>query len=704
MRPITVRLPRFESLHGWVNRIVRVDLSDMSVRAHETLPYVPDFLGARGIAAKIAWDEYPEPVAPFDEKNPLMIMPGALTGSRSPYSGRMNICTFSPQSYPYPWFTRSNTGGHLGGELKRAGYDGLIVTGASDTPVRVVIRDDEVSILPAEELWGTTTMEALDALEASEGKGVRSLVIGPAGERLSRIATIHTASSSACGHGGFGAVMGSKKLKAVSVVGTGRVPLADEERLRELTRAVGVEARTMWNSQRRLKAMNEQIQAELGPEARVRAYACTESCVSPCNLYYENVPGLASGQRYSGHWACVGSLFRGAGARADAPPRSVYDFQLGLRGGLEMNVLSNGYGLNQWELIIGIVPWLQACQASGQISEINGLPMDWQSPTFWSSFLHALAYREGIGDALAEGGWAAAREMGMGEDLVRRYYTGWANPGHWDGHGSLGNKIVFPFWLVPALQWLTDTRDPIPSGHGYVHGVMYCGPLSGRGLASTDENPITWDHMRGISERVYGDPDSLDPYSGYKAKAYPGFFHTKRSVMKDCLPADDFVFPLIYSPNTPDHLSRIGDIDGIDVEYSLFRAGTGTEWSAEDFERAAERVYTLERALTIRHWNRDRAMDEMVLPSFEYLENWINPLLDRRYGLDREQFEPVMEEYYRLRGWDPVNGWPTREHLTRVGLDGVYDPMAKGARLAAAELPEPPVAEPVPQSLVEPAG
>ena len=110
----------------------------------------------------------------------------------------------------------------------------------------------------------------------------------------------------------------------------------------------------------------------------------------------------------------------------------------------------------------------------------------------------------------------------------------------------------------------------------------------------------------------------------------------------------------------------------------------------------SERVYSLERALTVRHWARDRKMDEMVLPSFEYRENWQNPHLDKRYGLDREQFQPVMDEYYALRGWDVTTGWPTRDHLVKVGLLDVYDPMVAGAERAKATLPPPPEAQPVP--------
>ena len=148
MKAIKATLPRYKPMFGWTNRILRVDLSEGRIWAQETAPYVPDFIGARGLAAKILWDEYPEPVDPFDPRNPLMVMPGALTGTIAPYSGRTNVCAFSPQSHPYPWFTRASIGADWGAKLKRAGYDGLVVTGASETPVHILIHDDEVSILP----------------------------------------------------------------------------------------------------------------------------------------------------------------------------------------------------------------------------------------------------------------------------------------------------------------------------------------------------------------------------------------------------------------------------------------------------------------------------------------------------------------------------------------------------------------------------
>ena len=677
---------RFTSLCGWTNRILRIDLDTMTISAQETAPYVPDFLAARGLAAKLAWDEYPEPIEPFDRRNPLMVFAGALTGTRSAYSGRCTVATFSPQGFPYHWFTRSNIGGHFGGELKRAGYDGLVVVGAADTPVRISIQDDRVSILPADELWGQDALDTLEAIQTLDGKGVRSLAIGPAGERLSCIATIQTASSSACGHGGFGAVMGSKKLKAISVVGTGSVRLADEERVLSISKALGDDMCDWRQNPEDIKRLNERLAQESG--GSVCAYACTESCPTPCNLYYRDVPGVVHQRTYSGHWTCVGTLLAGINEKGSIPRRGVFDFRLGTRAGLEMNALCNRYGLNLWDLIIGMVPWLEACQRAGLLSEFNGQPIDFRSPAFWAEFLHAIAYREGMGDALAEGGWAAARSLHLGENLMRRYYTAWGHAGHWDGHGDLSNYVVYPYWLVPVLQWMTDTRDPIPSGHDYVWKMMDAAPLDPNHVPSPEDDE-RWRKLRALGERLYSDSAATDPYGGYQAKGKAGYYHIRRSVIKDCLSGDDFVLPWLFDPNTPDGQPMVAGIPGPLIEYSLFVAGTGVNWSEEEFNQAAERVYALERANQVRHWGRDRAIDEMVLPSFEYPENWPNPLLGERKTLDRQAMKLTIDEYYGCLGWDAATGWPTRERLTALGLGEVFDPMVAGAARAQASVPRP---------------
>jgi len=208
---------------------------------------------------------------------------------------------------------------------------------------------------------------------------------------------------------------------------------------------------------------------------------------------------------------------------------------------------------------------------------------------------------------------------------------------------------------------------------------MRWNPSSGR----FKDGEMTWDHIRGISDRVYGTPEALDPHSGYEAKAFPAYYHDKRSVLKDSVPSDDQVFPLIYSLKTEDRFFRVGDIDGPSVDYHLFRLGTGAEWSEAEFERAAERVYALERALNVRHWARDRKMDESGIPAFAYKENWENPELGQKYALDQESFRQVQDDYYDHLGWDKETGWPTRERLRAIGLDDVHEPMVVGAKSVA---------------------
>ena len=680
MKAITATLPRFGTRFGWTNRLLRIDLSQPRVWAEGTAPHVPAFIGARGLAAKLLWDEYPEPVDPFDPRNPLMVMPGALTGTIAPYSGRTNVCAFSPQSYPYNWFTRSSIGSDWGARLKRAGYDGLVITGAAEHPVQILIQDNEVSILPAEDSWGLDAVETQEIAQRTYGRAARTLAIGQAGEHLSRIATIQTATGSAAGQGGFGGVMGSKKCKSITVLASGQVAVADPERLRWLFQAVGEEVRSHRDPRRRTEAITQELQRQGGGEAR--PYACTASCPSPCYVQYSGVPGCQFDRKWMGAMGCVSGVFRG-GLR-----NAVYDWELTLPAALELNLYANRLGLNHWDILVGMIPWLRTCHKEGMLDQVNGKPFDLNSPGFWVQLLHDMAFRQGMGDVLAEGGWHAALALELGVEFMRRYYTGWGYAGHWDGHAAFVNRIVFPFWLVGAVHWAMDTRDPASSTHDYVQNVMVWGPFNAGRFAPSGAPPITWDHMRAIGQRLYGRADTLDPLSGYEGKAIPAAYHGVRAIMKDCLPTDDQVFPLIYSRNTEDRFCRIGDIEGPDVDAAILRAGTGLDWDTAEFEHAAERVLNLERAITIRHWGRTRAMDERVVPYFAYDENWVNPELGKRMSLDPTLFSGVMDEYYRLRGWDTETGWPTKERLESLGLNGVHHEMVAGATAAHARLPQ----------------
>ena len=334
---------------------------------------------------------------------------------------------------------------------------------------------------------------------------------------------------------------------------------------------------------------------------------------------------------------------------------------------------------------MGMAPWLIACQKAGLISKLNGTPMNWSSPDFWDTFLHAVAYREGTGAVLAKGGWQASLELAMGREQACKRYPGWGQAAHLDGRD--GASFSFPFWVSSVLQWLADTRDPFSTGHGSLRCQFFTNQMAN--AESDEQRDRLLAAARDFGLRVDSTEYAADPYSGYKDKARVGYFHTIRPVIKDCLPTDDRIFSLHMSRTSAEFRNVFRDLNGVefegqDTEYYLFRLGTGTEWGNEEFEQAAARVYCLERALQGRHWGRDRAMDETVLPYFDQPETFANPLLKERHSLDRQQFKTVLDEFYNLHGWDPQTGQPTKERLEALGLEGVHEKMAAGASAARA--------------------
>ena len=291
MKTLTVSLPRYAPMHGWTGRLLRVDLSDGRIWAQETAHMFPDLLGGRGVAAKILWDEYPEPVDAFDPRNPFMVMPGALTGSRSPYSGRTVVCAFSPQSLSLQLVHARQHRPRFGAELKKAGYDGLVVTGASDTPVQILIRDDEVSILPADELWGLDTFETQEALSAGARQAGQDADHRPGGR--APVPHRHRADRHyLCGRAGW-LWRGDGLQKAQGHLGDrhrrvprrrpGAPPVALSRRGRR-------GARSLRGRRSRLDALNEQLQSEGGGRARV--YALHRLLPHPLQPVHDDMPGV----------------------------------------------------------------------------------------------------------------------------------------------------------------------------------------------------------------------------------------------------------------------------------------------------------------------------------------------------------------------------------------------------------------------------
>jgi len=618
------------TLYGWKCKILRVDLTSERVKEIDSTKYVRKFIGGRGLAARIAWDEIPFGIDAFDPENRIIIMTGPLTGTLAPTSGgRITFAGIAPQAYPKPHYTRSSMGGYWGAELKYAGYDGLIIVGKASNPIYLWIKDGEAEIRDGQKLWGLDTFATQKKLMKEHGEDSQTICIGPAGENMVRIAAIHHGIESAAGQGGFGAVMGSKNLKAITVKGTEGVPIAKPREFIRICRYVKKFTRGP-------RKPPEDISLQIK--------ACTMSCnMLECGLrIYKKVKGRFYPKTYTGAVHCCSPAY--------------------LRfkpweAGFEAAQLADMYGINHWEIVLGFTGvgrWLNKCVEKGLITEKDlGMPINLESGTFWSEILKKIAYKEGIGKVFAEGVPRSADILGKGHEYLPHVAHGYET--HWDGHLFGGPR--YPYWIVAALQWAMDSRDPLV--HCYAQKITY--------WTSRPGASVTIDQLKAIGKRLYGSELAVDPESNYEYKAQPTIWHQNRLAIDDSIPVCDQIFPIIFSKDSPD---GFGDTS---IEAKLLSAATGIEVSEEELDQIGSRIYNLERAIMVRE-GRTRKDDESVIPYFKKPD---------RAGirLNVEKFRALMDEFYDLRGWDRETGWPKRETLEKHDLKDIADKLESMGRL-----------------------
>ena len=634
---------------GWTGSLLRVDLSAGRVSTIETAQYVPQFVGGMGVAARIAWDELRPGVDAFDPENMLFLMVGPLTGTLASGAGRVLVAGIAPQQRPSV-FSRSGMGGHWGAELKYAGFDGVVIQGKAEKPSYLWVHDGEAEICDAEDLWGTGTYDTTAVLRARHGARTRVASCGQAGERLSRIACVHTETGSAAGQGGFGGVMGSKNLKAVAVLGTRGVSVADPARLIDLCVNGSREGQSPHVTDigpSRRRAM---------PDVRHRRRKCG-FCITPCAM--ELVMG-EPGETAPGTFSAV---------------QQCWGYRTSVRGQNEARALTGQLGLNGWEISYGIIPWLQMCKQQGLIDRIDGLDIPVPdkiveynrdvapvSGEFLTHLLHKIAFREGeLGDALADGACYAADRLfgGRGKPLLDHIYPRHGGQtSHWNSHWGTGGRAYFPFWLVPVLQWCFDTRDPASdSTHQYTEHVLRYLPQHG-----PDHGPLSLDEARSVCAKVYGDPGVCDPALAYErpeTKVLPAMFHTDRGMLVESLVLCDREHTRVFSMESEDRSADTAMMS------KLFSACTGYETSERDLDQSGERISNLLRAIDIRNHGRGRHIDEAVAKSLTH------PSFVDGVSLDLTEFGPMMDKYYELRGWDMKSGWPTQQKLEDLGLGDV---------------------------------
>jgi aldehyde:ferredoxin oxidoreductase len=222
---------------GYAGKLLYVDLTKKTLKEEALSEKLArNFLGGYGIGARILYDMMKPGVDPLGPDNILGFIAGPLNGTGAMFGGRYMVVCKSPVTGGW---NDANSGGFLGPELKRAGYDGIFISGASDKPVYLFIKDGKAEIRDAKALWGKDCTETEEALVRETGESkLRVAVIGPAGEKKSLMACVINDKHRAAGRGGLGAVMGSKNLKAIAVRGTGKIPVANPEKVKAINTEV----------------------------------------------------------------------------------------------------------------------------------------------------------------------------------------------------------------------------------------------------------------------------------------------------------------------------------------------------------------------------------------------------------------------------------------------------------------------------------
>lgn len=640
-------------LYGWVGEILRVDLTDGTISSVPTANYVPRFIGGRGVGAKINWDEVPPSVGAFDPENRLVFMTGPLTGSGSPSGAYTCVSAVSPQPYPEEVYVRSMMGGHWGSELKFAGYDGVIVQGRAANPVYLWIYDGVAELRDARALWGLDTYAAQQNLWSRHGKEARIATIGPAGERLVRNAIILHGDSDSAGGGGFGAVMGSKNLKAIAVRGKRGISVARPKELLEIsyqcqrlvTRKEGeVEPPSAFRQHggRYINSHRDFAETKWADEAKkgtVRAgFSGCFSCPLCCgfSIAFKDGSNIGSGmlncgpapidrEEYTTHRLCD-SL----GVDID----SMYTPGRSSRGG-----------------------WLLELVDKGVLTRENtGLPLEkLESEEFYVDLLYKVAYREGIGDLLAEDISRACHRLG-GEALKV-----------WEGrlvqagkHSALLTNMCYVGGSFDkkgnTLGTMARMTSTVSDADG--RGLMkFTAPSPQAWLAPALVPPGTDIQRRAVEAQCrkwFGSEKVMDLKTWeYKASAVRTFQDWR--IMSSSIGTCRNLFPNADSSYTPDHT---GDIS---IERRLYSAMTGIDMTEEEWMRAADRIWMLERTILTRHGHtrEDDRFFDYVLEKWEWLKE--------------PDFQRALDEYYTLRGIDVATGIPRRSKLEELDLKDIAD-------------------------------
>jgi len=636
---------------SYAGKILRVDLSSGKVEKQELDPaFAHAYIGGRGFASRTLYNEVPPEVSPFDPANRLIFTPGALFGTAVPAASRTTATAKSPTTEMHG---DGHSSGYWGAVLKAAGYDMLILQGASPKPIYLWIDNDRVEIRDAAALWGKTTMETDQALRETLGdREIGTLVIGPAGERKVRLAGIFSDGiMGTFARTGLGAVMGSKNLKAVATRGTKDVGIVDVEAFRkayqDYLQVISVDpyvapatkygtCRFMYH---RVKfgihgAKNWRLGdfdwKPLDPEVfrsdyQIKASSCP-MCPVRCRREYRIPSGKYAGTVTKLEWETIA---RSMTCGVNDPEGVIY-----------FSHICNQYGLDV-EGVGDTVAFAMECYEKSLLTdkETEGLPLRFGDPEGLIEITRRIAFREGVGDLLAEGSLRAARAIGKGAEQFAMQVKG--------SEMSAGDPRGMP---VRAVSYATSTR-----GSDHLRSNPYVEELI------TPEEGL----------QHFGSREAADIFQGLKGKGRLLAWSENFVTIGDLLGLCKFAY---YRSATFDYLRK----KGVELATRFYNACNGTKLSEEEMLQAGERAFNIEKAFNARE---GAGREKDLIPERFFKEALAGGGPSYGAVVDRGKFDLILDEYYEARGWNERTGLQKRKTLEKLGLKDIAEDLAKRGRL-----------------------
>jgi aldehyde:ferredoxin oxidoreductase len=626
-----------KKIYGWCGKILKVDLSQDRITELDTMDYADRFLGGRGIASRIYWEEVGSDVSAFDPENRLIFMTGPLGATGAQGASRFEVVGKSPMLLP-EGFCYGNLGGFFAPYLKKAGYDGIVIFGRSPKPVYLWINDRQAQILDASMLWGKGVYAVQEMLKAAHGKNVRFVTTGIAGENMCRSANLMTDNEGSA-TGGFGAVMGSKNLKAVAVLGTGSPSVADPGELKALNRLV-------IHLNKRDPLFIPFPVEQVRRTGKASCYQCGLDCIM------RNTLRAASGKDYVRKCQSMFVYFPWVAGR---PGES-------LETAVEATGICNDLSICTMEMT-NIIHWLTACYNAGYLTDREtGLEISkLGTREFFENLAGMIARREGFGAVLAEGLLRAGEQLGA---AARAHFS---NEVSGVGDGATYSAREYP---MNGLLYALEPRQPI----AMLHEISRLTGLWVMNQKDPKSSPVTSDVFRAAAAKFWGHAKAWD-LTTHDGKAMAAVKIMDRTFVKDSLALCDSGWPLMVSWNTAD---RVGDPH---LESRIYTAVTGIEIDEEGLNEYGERIFNLQRAILLREGRRPKEDD--VVADFNFTVPvqtvFMNPevivpgpgaeVISRKgQTLDRNAFEAMRKEFYELRGWDIDSGLQKAQTLERLGL------------------------------------